>query len=184
MTNDEAVLYSDFSKALLLHPGIVRIELLTDELRKKVSEMEHSPLNVGFTPIDPVGFREVTDMDTVLILFCSAEFRMFTARFMDIYDTRGNIVGHDVLEYEKRFYDSPDLVWLTDNLFIDMNLLTGHTMKTVIRSLPLKVEEVSSDVHPRVFYPSVTTAEYLNNRFGVTGKIIATVLVGADNVSF
>jgi len=177
------VLYTDFSKALLLHPGIVRIELLTDELVKEVQSIEYSSENVGFMPIDPIGLKDITDRDLKLILFCSHEFPMFTELFMDIVDSRGTLVGHDIPLGEKEKYDSPCAIWLTDNLFFDMSLMSEHHLKTVIRSLALNLEGVE-EVKPRVFYPCVSTAEHLNKRFGVSGMITATILLGVDGVRF
>lgn len=83
------VLYSEFSKALLLHPGVVRIELLTEDLERQIRDIESSPANVGFTPVDPVGLGDVCGRGLRLILFCSNEFPMFTEPFMEIVDSRG-----------------------------------------------------------------------------------------------
>lgn len=172
--------YSEFSKALLLHPGIVRIEALSDEIVEDLKGIEYSPSNVGFTPIDPIGLSEIFCKRTRLILFCSNEFRMFTEPFMNIIDDRGNLIGHDVLPSEKHLYDSKCYIWLAENLFVDASLMTGYGIRTVIHSLPLQVEGIPDETNPRIFYPSVTSANYLNKRFDITGKIVATILLGAD----
>ena len=178
------VLYSDFSKALLLHPGVVRIELLTDDLEKKIGEIEHSPSNIGFAPIDPVGFGEICRYDLKLIIFCSSEFDMFTDCFMDMVDSRGQLIGHDIMDSEKYLYQSKQYVWLTDNLFVDMTLMTEYQIKSIIRSIPLKIEGLEEDVQPRVYYPCASSANYLNEKFGAMGKISITALVGVNNVEF
>ena len=177
------MLYNDFSKALLLHPGIVRIELLTDELVSEVKDIEYSSKNVGFTPIDPIGLHDILGKDLRLILFCSNEFQMFTECFMDIVDSRGTLVGHDIQPEEKDQIVGEGIIWLTDNLYFDLALVNEHHLKTVIRSLALHIED-ADEVEPRVFYPCVETADHLNDRFGVSGKIVATVLLGVDGVEF
>ncbi len=175
--------YSEFSKALLTQPGVVRLEYLDDGLMKEIGEIEHSPNNVGFTPVDPVGFTEVCSMPLRLIMFCSKEFKMFTETFMDIVDSRGGVVGHDVLITERQQYDSDRYVWLAENIFIDMSALSDYTIKTVIHSFPLQIEGLNG-VETRAYYPSATAADYLNSRFGAQGKIVATIILGADGVHF
>lgn len=176
--------YSEFSKALLLHPGIIRLELLTNDLMEEIRSIENSPLNVGFTPIDPVGYGEVCSKKLRLIAFCSTEFPMFTERFMCIVDSRGTMVGHDVLESEKAQFDSEDYIWLTSNLFFDMTLVGEHHLKSVIHSLALNVDGLDDGISPRVYYPCVESANYLNKKFGASGKVSSTVIIGVDGITF
>jgi len=69
------------------------------------------------------------------------------------------------------------------NLYININLVTDYPMRNYIHSLPLQIDGVSDDVCPRVFYPCLYTARYLNGMFGMKDNIVATVLLGADNIS-
>ena len=176
--------YSDFSKALLLHPGIVRIELLTDDLMDEIRDIEYSPLNISFAPVEPIGLVDVAEKNLRLLLFCSYEFPMFTDHFMTIIDSTGSVVGHDVLKNEKENYKDSGYIWLTDNLFFDVSLLTDHYLKIVIDSLPLRLEGLPDDIRPIVFYPCTATANHINERFKVKGKICSTVLIGVDGIEF
>lgn len=176
--------YSEFSRCLLLHPGVIRIELLTDDLLKDVHRIEYSKENVGFLPNDPIGLLDIEKYTLGLILFCSHEFPMFTESFMRIVDSKGEVIGRDVMDWELEQMDSPDYVWLTRNLYFDISNLTDYGMKCLIGSLDLKVEGLPEAVRPRVFYPCSTTAKYLNKMFGAEGKICATVLVGVDGIEF
>ncbi len=176
--------YSEFSRCLLLHPGVIRIELLTDDLLKDVHRIEYSKENVGFLPNDPIGLLDIEKHTLGLILFCSHEFPMFTESFMRIVDSKGEVIGRDVMDWELEQMDSPDYVWLTKNLYFDISNLTDYGMKCLIGSLDLKVEGLPEAVRPRVFYPCSTTAKYLNKMFGAEGKICATVLVGVDGIEF
>jgi len=176
--------YGDFSKALLLHPGVVRLELLTDEVMDHIAELEHSPLNVGLMPIDPEGLHDISKKRLQLILFCSTEFPMFTEPFIDIVDGRGNLIGHDVLDKDKGEYDSDDYIWLTNNIFFDLTKMTEYGIRGVIHSLSLDVKGVPDNVCPRVYYPCKATADWLNERYDAMGRISATVLVGVNGVEF
>jgi len=175
--------YSELSKALLTHPGVVRLEYLSDDVQEAVGEIEYSPNNVGFTPIDPAGLNEVCSMPLRLIMFCSAEFQMFDQTFIDIVDTRGELVGHDVLGQDRHLYESDDYIWLADNIVLDLTAMSDYPLRTVIHSFPFRVDGAEG-VEMRLFYPSVMSAEYLNDRFGARGKIVATVLLGVNGVEF
>jgi len=70
------------------------------------------------------------------------------------------------------------------NLFINISLVNDYPMRNYIHSLSLNVEGMDENVRPRVFYPCLPTAKYLNEKFGARENIVATVLLGADNVSF
>jgi len=100
--------YSDFSKALLLHPGVVRIEPLSDDLINKIREMEYEHSNESVMPSVPVGLNEISYKKLKLILFCSINFGMFTEPFMEIIDERGTRIGHDVLFGTQGDYDCED----------------------------------------------------------------------------
>ena len=176
--------YVDFSKALLLFPGIVRIELMDDDLLSMIHGIEHSDQNVGFMPNYPLGLKEISEYSLRLILFCSSEFPMFTEPFMDIIDSRGKRVGHDVLDEDLHEYDDPQNIWLTRNIFFNPGECCDYNLTCVIRSLALDLPNMPDDVRPRVYYPCRATAETLNQRFGVKGKIVSTVLIGVDNVLF
>lgn len=178
------MLYRDFSKFLLLHPGIVRIELLSDDILEEVRGIEWSSKNINFAPVDPVGLRDIEERDLRLILFCSSEFPMFTDSFMEIVDSRGESIGHDVLISERHKYESPDHIWLTSNLFFDIKLLSDYYIKIIIKSLSMDIDGLPEDVSPIVFYPCAATANYINDRFNVTGKIVSTLLMGVDGVKF
>ena len=176
--------YVDFSKALLLHPGVIRLELLTEDVMIDIKRLEHSPLNTGFTPVDPEGLHDIAQKDLRLILFCSNEFPMFTEPFIDIFDGRGNLIGHDVMDKDLDQYTSSDFVWLTNNIFFDMTKMTEYGLRSVIHSLALNVEGLPEDIGPRVYYPCKHTADFLNKEFNAQGKISATVLVGVNGVEF
>ena len=151
--------YADFSKALLLHPGVVRLELLTDDSMECINEMEHSPLNASLMPVDPEGLHDIAKKELQLIAFCSSDFPMFTEPFIDIIDGRGNLIGHDVLDKDKDQFDSDDYIWLTSNIFFDITKMTEYGIRSVIHSLSLDVKGIPEEIHPRVYYPCKMTAD-------------------------
>jgi hypothetical protein len=89
--------FTDISESLLLYPGVLEMEVLTNEILSDILVLEYSSSNIGFTPVEPDGLIEVCNSDLRLILFCNEDFPMFTEPFMDIIDKDGKLVGHDVL---------------------------------------------------------------------------------------
>lgn len=174
--------YRDFSKSLLLHKGIVRIELLSEDIANKLIELDFAPNKDAFMPQDPVGLNEVLSKDLKLILLCSNEFEMFTEPFMDLVDCRGNIVGHDIVGDDKTGLE--DMIWICSNIYLDPNLLTEHRIRNVIHSVPLHLEGIPEEIRPRVFYPSLDSYRYLKEKFGAKGNIASIAVLGVNGVEF
>jgi hypothetical protein len=178
------VKYSDFSKTLLLQPGIIRIELLTDDVINDLRRIEFSPMNFSFMPVDPVGFSDIASRDLKIILFCTQDFYAPLEPFMDLIDSRGTRIGHDIRESEKHLYDSPDYIWLTDTMFFDVSLITEFEMKCVIHSVNFKVEGMPDSIKARAFFPCTSSVAYLFDKYGATGKVISAIMVGVEGVEF
>ena len=174
--------YSDFLEVLSHHPGIIHAELLTDEVANEICYLEYNYDNVGFAPNYSLGLIDIFEKDLKMILFCDQNFEMFTEPFLDIIDTQGHIIGHDVMDSELNNYNSNSYVWLTDNVFCDMNAMGGNQLRCVMRSLKLNIDGISDSMSPRVFYPCSATADYLNDLFCYSDKASATVLIGIDGI--
>jgi hypothetical protein len=80
-------------------------------------------------------------------------------------------------------YNTKNIVWIADNIFIDMEMMSDYPLKTVIHSIPFEIDGLDG-VDARIYYPSAMAANYLNDRYGAKGKIVATLLLGADDVHF
>ncbi len=179
------MLYSDFASSLARYPGVVRFEILSQDALDEVMSLEYSPRNIGFTPVDPEGIREVMRKQVTLVLFCNARFPMFTQPCMDILDKNGRLIGFDILDEDKHIFNSENFIWLTNNLFVDIAQLdTRGDLVTVIHSVSLNMPDVPEDVRPRVYYPSSETADYLNSYYGMNDGTVSTVILGADIVQF
>jgi len=173
--------YSDFVEQLLDFPGIVRFEVLPQDVMRNIMELEYSPRNIGFTPVDPEGILEISNKDTHMVLFCDRNFPMFTQPCMDILDKNGRLIGFDIMDRDKHIFHSDNFIWLTDNLFIDISQLDVRgDLRTVIHSVALKIPHIPDTVSPRVYYPSSETVHYLNDYYHVKNKVVSTVILGAD----
>lgn len=175
------MLYSEFVNVLSQFPGIVRFENLDQEVMRRVMDLEYSPRNIGFTPVDPEGILEVSNKNLNMVLFCDRNFPMFTQPFMDILDKNGRLIGFDIMDRDKHIFKSDNFIWLTDNLFVDISQLDSRgELRTVIHSVSFPMPGIPDDVKPRVYYPSVATAKYLNKHYRIKCRVISTVLLGVD----
>lgn len=161
-------------------PGVIRIEPLTDEMISVLAKFEFSAPANGFLPVDPVGFNEVMDSDLSLVMFFDDNLASFSEEpFMDLVDSRGVVVGHDILASERHLYDSPDYIWLSDNMFFDIKKVAGYEMRCLIKAARYRPECLPEGIEARVFFPCTSTVEYLDERFGYTNDT-AVVLLGID----
>ena len=174
--------YNEFSELLLRHPGIIRVELLPDELVETITEIETTFPHFGMTLVEPTGLKDICKKKLKLVLFCTDDFPMFTNRFMNFLDSGGSLIGHDVLPHEKHLYDNPNYVWLTDHIFIDLSRLRDQYTKCVLASIPFKVEGLPDEYEPIVYYPCMKTADIINTHYDVGKNVIATVLLGVDGI--
>ena len=175
------MLYSEFVNVLSAFPGVVRFETLTQEVLRSVMDLEYSPRNIGFTPVDPEGILEVSNKNLNMVLFCNHDFPMFTQPCMDILDKNGRLIGFDIMDRDKHIFHSDNFIWLTDNLFVDISQLDSRgELTTVIHSVQFPMPGLPEDVKPRVYYPSTETAKFLNKHFKIRTKVVSTVLLGVD----
>lgn len=175
------MLYSEFVDVLSAFPGVVRFEALSQDIMRRVMDLEYSPRNIGFTPVDPEGVLEISNKNVHMVLFCDGKFPMFTQPFMDILDKNGRLIGFDIMDRDKHIFNSDNFIWLTDNLFVDIAMLDSRgELRTVMHSVSFPMPGLPDDVKPRVYYPSIETARYLNKHFRIKSRVVSTVLLGVD----
>ena len=175
---------SEFIETLSGMPGVVCLSELTDDVIAELEKFEFSPPANGFLPVEPIGFKEVADSDLSLIMFFDDHLPSFTLEpFMELVNSSGDLVGHDILLSEKHLYDSPNYIWLSDNMFFDMTKVAGDEMRCLIRSARYAPECLPIDVSARVYFPCTSTVEYLIDHFGHS-QDVSVVLLGADGIVF
>ena len=173
--------FEDYVNCLMKWPGVMRFETLTQNVIDHVMDLEYSPRNIGFTPVDPRGMKEVTDMTSTMVLFCNSDFPMFTQPCMDILDENGRLIGFDIMDQDRHIFNSKNFIWLTKNLFVDTSQLdTRGSLTTVIHSVRMNVPGVPDEVKSRVYYPCMNTARYLNDYFKIKNRVLSTVILGVD----
>lgn len=172
----------EFIEILSGMPGVIRIAELTDDVISDLTRFEFSAPANGFLPVDPIGFNEVVESDISLIMFFDDHLASFEPEpFMYLVDSRGTVVGHDIILSEKHLYDSPEYIWLSDNMFFDMTKASGSEMRCLIKAARYRPECIPEDIRAKVFFPCTSSVEYLLDRFGYSDDT-SVVLLGADGI--
>jgi len=173
---------SEFKSLLCVQPGIIDLEPLIEDVIDVLRGFEFSIPANGFLPVYPKGFDEVVESGHSFVFFFKDGVNKFSLEpFMDLVDSRGTVVGHDILPEDRHLYDSPDYIWLSDNMFFDMKKVAGLEMKCIIRSVRFRPEYMPEGVSARVCFPCTSSVEYLREIFGY-GDDTAVVLMGVDGL--
>ncbi len=160
-------------------PGVIRIEAISDDIISDLSKFEFSAPANGFLPVHPIGFTDVVESEISLIMFFDDHLSSFEPEpFMDLVDSEGTVVGHDINLAEKHLYDSPNYIWISDNIFFDVTKVSGGEMKCLIKAASYRPECLPEGIEAKVFFPCTSSVEYLDNMFGYTHDV-AVVLLGA-----
>ncbi len=167
---------------LTVQPGIIDLEPLTDDVVDVLKGFEFSVPANGFLPVYPKGFDDVIGSGHSFVFFFEDGANKFSLEpFMDLVDSKGRVVGHDILPEERHLYDSPDYIWLSDNMFFDVKQVAGLEMKCIIRSVRFRPDYMPENLAARVCFPCTSSVEYLRERFGY-GNDAAVVLIGVDGL--
>ena len=172
----------EFKSLLSRQPGVIGLEPLKDDAIEVLKGFEFSVPANGFLPVYPLGFDDVIGSDHSFVFFFDDSHNIFQLEpFMDLVDSRGTIVGHDILPEDRHLYDSPDYIWLSDNMFFDVKKVAGLEMKCIIHSVRFKPEYMPDDLTARVCFPCTSSVEYLRESFGYD-ETAAVVLLGVDGL--
>jgi len=175
--------YSEFDRIIKEQAGDIRLEPLSSEIVDVLKGFEYSPPSNGFLPVDAVGFREVIDSQlSFVVLNGGGGISFKTEPFMQLVDSRGAVVGHDIPLSEKHLYDSPDYIWISDDLFFDVKKVQGYEMKCEIHAMKLDTDFLPDDVSARVHFPCTSSVEFLIDRFGLDENKTSVMLMGVDGV--
>lgn len=174
--------FSEFKSLLCAQPGIIDLEPLTEDNIDVLKEFEFSIPSNGFLPVYAKGFDDVLESSQRFIFFFDDEVARFSLEpFMDLVDNQGTIVGHDILPEDRHLYDSPDYIWISDNMFFDIKLVAGREMKCIIHSVRFKPDYMPEGIAARVHFPCTSSVEYLRELFGYDNSI-GTVLMGVNGL--
>jgi hypothetical protein len=173
---------SEFADFLSTQRGIVRLVPMSEGTISRLRAFEFSAPANGFLPVEPCGFDEVVDSSASFVLFFDRSLSLQLEPFMDLVDSSGNLVGHDILSSERHLYDSPDYMWLSDTMFFDITKIEGKEMRCKIRSVRFRPDFLPEGIEARVHFPCTSSVQYLIDSFGEGIEDPSVVILGVDGV--
>ncbi len=172
----------EFVDFLSSQQGVIRLVEMSEETISHLRGFEFSMPNNRYLPVEPMGFDEVVNSSVSFVLFFDESLALPLEPFMDLVDSDGNLVGHDVLPDERDLYDSPDYIWLSDTMFFDVNKVGRCEMRCIIHSVTFKPDYLPEGMEGRVHFPCTSSVEYLIERFGTGIDDPLVVILGMDGV--
>ena len=159
--------------------GVLAAEPLDAAEVEELIRAEESITRVsGGLRLDNRGARECAAMGRCYAMFCDAAFPRPDEVTMEMVYDAGTLIGHDVPPSMRGCLEErDDVVWMSDGFVLYPGRVGRRDATLVMLSGRL---DVPWPGEVRVFYPSMSTADALMGRFGVSGTGVAAVLVGAD----
>lgn len=163
--------------------GILRAEPLSADRIQRIAETEASVREVsGGMRLENIGLFQCIHRQDVLVVFCDSRFPRPDEVTMRMIDTNGVVIGHDVPpSMEGDLHDRDDLIWVSEGFVMYPGLISDRDAKFVMSSAGFPQGCVDG-IDPIVYYPSVPTAQVLNESFGVSDTGISTLILGVDGV--
>lgn len=171
---------------LLSQKGVFRLETLDASTLMDVMRAEMSVNTItGGMRLENIGVMQCAHRQYVGVMFCSGEFDRPEECGMYMVDDLGTVIGREIVGEEKREYiNDPTVVWLSDTMAIFADKITAHDAKFVISAVDYRPLGMHPDMSAVIYFPAVTTARMINERFGVDDDngSIWTVIIGVDGV--
>ena len=172
--------------ALLSQKGVFRMETLDAETLMAAVKQELSIKMVsGGMRLDNIGIVQCAHRQFIGVMFCNSEFERPREVSMFIVDTRGTIVGREVIPDEREaLHADPNVIWLSDEMVIFVDRISDLDTRFVISAVDYSPAGMADGLKATLYYPSMSTAKLINRKFGVddSNDDVWTVIVGIDGV--
>ncbi len=172
--------------ALLSQKGVFRMEILDAETLMAAVKQELSIKMIsGGMRLDNIGIMQCAHRQFIGVMFCNSEFVRPKEVSMFIVDTRGTIVGREVISDEREALRAdPNILWLSDEMVIFVDRISDLDTRFVMSAVDYAPEGMAEGLQAMIYYPSMSTAQMINRKFGVddSNDDVWTVIVGIDGV--
>lgn len=176
---------NEFRERLSSMRGVFRSEIMPDGLLSEVSRIEASVVSVsGGMRMECRGMSQCARMSRCAVVFTDDTFPRPDEVTLEMVDDGGAVIGHDVPEcMRESLKPNADLIWVSDSFVIHAEKArVVSDVRMVISASPLAAEWIPEGVSVSIYYPCVESAELINRHFGVSGRGVSTMIVGADGL--
>lgn len=174
----------DFMEGMLRVEGVRGIRMMPDDLIRSVASTEASIDTVsGGMRLENMGLFQCIHSPYVFVLFCDPSFERPNEITMRMIDSEGVVIGHDVPPAMMDDYiDRRDIFWMSDGFVMFPDRIGNRDAKMVMGCSRYRCGWLPDDVRVRMFYPSVSSAESINSRFGMEEDGISSAVLGVDGL--
>lgn len=166
----------DLYNALMSMEGVLAVEPLDRGTVDEVRRIEDSIRTVsGGMRLENRGMDECARMDRHYVMFCGGKFPRPDEVTMEMVTDSGTVIGHDVppsMMMSLRGRD--DVVWLSETFVMYPGRVKFSDAALVMLSSRLDLPGIRDEV--RMFFPSMSSAGFLLERFGRGGDTAAAII--------
>lgn len=156
--------------------GVLDARILERDVVSLLQNLESADRTFAGMPMDCPGMDACASKETVIALFCDGDYPAPEESMLELVDSRGVTIGHDVPECQRHRYEEPSVLWMTQNMVLYPEKMTEGEIRVVLHAFRMDMD--GSDAW--VYYPSKESADILNDMFGTTGRSLSTLIVGTD----
>ncbi len=174
----------EYLEVLRGRDGVIMADVMPRDLVQEVAEMEASiDMVSGGMRLENMGLFQCLHREEVIVLISDRVFERPDEITMRMVDTEGVVIGHDVPESMRgELSKRSDLIWMSDGFVLFPELIGNRDAKMVMGCSTLRIEGIPEGVDARMFYPSMSSAELINRRYGVEGPDISAAVIGVDGL--
>lgn len=171
-------------EGLRAEKGVVFVDVFPDQLFDKVVAEERTVTAVmGTMPVTSTGMRDCMDRNTRLVVVEDERFWHPNVRTMNMRDSKGNIIGHNIPRAEIPEYMKRDNVaFISDDfiMYTDASMEGKPTMEML--SIPYRgsTEWIPEGMHSILWYPCTSSSQMIHKHFGLPNRRTAAAVLALD----
>ncbi len=174
-----------FMEALGYCDGIESVFLPDASLLEKIrSEECDASVAGGIMRYNPVGMRECTSMDAVILLRCGNGFAYPSFLRMEMVDDAGIVIGHNIKPEDKKMYEGrDDILWISDSFVMYAERVSHHDASILLYSHEYDVSEICDGAIARIYFPTMTSCTVIDEVYGKSESGVCTAILGINGLS-
>ena len=171
-------------EGLRAEAGVVYVDVFPDELFDKVVAEERTVTAVmGTMPVVSTGMRDCMGRNTRLVVVEDERFWHPNVRTMNMRDSKGNIIGHNIPRAEIPDYARMDNVaFISDDfvMYTDASMEGTPTMEMLSIPYRGRDEWIPEGMNSILWYPCTSSSQMIHKHFGLPNRRTAAAVLALD----
>lgn len=171
-------------EGLRAEAGVVYVDVFPDELFDKVVAEERTVTAVmGTMPVVSTGMRDSMGRNTRLVVVEDERFWHPNVRTMNMRDSKGNIIGHNIPRAEIPDYAKMDNVaFISDDfvMYTDASMEGTPTMEMLSIPYRGRGDWIPEGMNSILWYPCTSSSQMIHKHFGLPNRRTAAAVLALD----